>query len=125
MQSSEQYREQAIAAAREAIRKGHRDPGSLRELLIWTTSTATIQMVEDYFAKHDSDADLLSDLIEIALEGEDSGDAPWAAANVLAEFPVELLASHRAALLELSQYQWSYLHEPARRALARLADSGA
>jgi hypothetical protein len=28
--------------------------------------------------------------MEIALEGEDAGDAPWAAATVIAEFPAAL-----------------------------------
>ncbi|WP_133703728.1 hypothetical protein [Roseateles toxinivorans] len=125
MQSSEHHRDQAIAAAGEAIRKGHHDAGNLRALLIFTTSTPTSQMIESYFAAHHYDAGLLASLVDIALEGDDAGDAPWAAANVLAELPVELLLPHRASLLELSRHEWSYLHQPARQALARLENRDA
>ena len=114
------YSAQATSAAKAAIAKGHADPESLRELLIWTTCTSTSDMIEGYFAHHRLDESLLADLVAIALEGEDAGDAPWAAANVLAEFPAPLLNGHRPQLEELSKHQWSYLHIPARAALAKL-----
>ena len=106
--------------AEAAIARGHRDHENLRTLLICTTSTATSDMVERYFAQHHDDKSLLNDLVSIALEGEDAGDAPWAAANVLSDFPVTLLREHEAELVELGKHDWSYLHEPARRALERM-----
>ena len=76
MQSSEKYTAQSVEAAKAAIRIGYGDIENLRERLIWTTSTSTCQMVEEYFVKQHSNADLLSSLIDITLEGENSGDAP-------------------------------------------------
>lgn len=74
----------------------------------------------DYFQARFGDRELLDALIPIALEGEDAGDAPWAAANVIAEFPANMLRKHEAALRLLSQEQWIYLKDPANRALAKI-----
>ena len=115
------YEQKSVAAAADAIQRGHSDTSNLRELLIWTTSKATAPLVGDYFASHLRDKDLLRHLVAIALEGDDAGDAPWAAANVIAEFPPELLASQRPALEELAAHPWAYLHVPAKAALAKLA----
>jgi len=76
-----------------------------------------------YFRQHLHDPNLLSALVTIALEGEDAGDAPWAAANTIEEFPVELLAPHEASLRQLSEETWIYLSDPAKRALAKLMRS--
>nr|WP_321360530.1 hypothetical protein [uncultured Hyphomonas sp.] len=108
-------------AAGCAVAKGHGNIENLRELLIWTTSSSTEPLVSSYFRKHLSDRKLLSDLINIALEGEDAGDAPWAAANVITMFPPELLEAHRAELETLSREQWDYLNVPAKEALAKLS----
>jgi hypothetical protein len=115
------YEQREIQQVAAAIRNGHRDPDNLRELLIGTTSKTTCSTVEAYFAEHYEDRALLSALVQIALEGEDSGDAPWAAANIITGFPAQLLASHKKSLVLLSQHQWSYLHGPAREALAKIA----
>jgi hypothetical protein len=117
------YEASSKRAALGAVAKGHGDPENLRELLIWTTSTTTYDTVIAYFRKHLEDPALLADLVSIALEGEDSGDAPWAAANLLEEFPGHILQAHRSALLELSKHSWSYLSEPAGRALEKLGDA--
>ena len=119
------HEKQLLQSAVAAMSKSYLDPENLRELLIFTTSKTTSQMVEQHFARHRDDADLLSALVAIALEGEDAGDAPWAAANVLAEFPASLLAMHEASLYELSQHPWSYLHSPAQHALAKIRANGA
>ena len=119
------YDKEAIVIATTAIRKGHSDPENLREILIWGTAKATLPLVEDYFAAHFHDKALLGSLVEIALEGDDAGDAPWVAANVIATFPAELLAEHRPALEELAAHPWSYLHDPAKAALAKLAGHAA
>ncbi|HEY2068959.1 MAG TPA: hypothetical protein VGG48_05350 [Rhizomicrobium sp.] len=103
-----------------AVKAGYRDPASLRQILIATTSIVNCAVAMAYFREHLDDAGLLEALIEIALEGEDAGDCPWAAANVVVEFPAELLRSHEASLRRLSQEQWSYLSEPAKRALAKI-----
>jgi len=108
----------------EAVSKGHEDSESLRELLIATTSKDTIEAAMEYFGQHLHDEELLSSLFEIAAEGEDMGDAPWAAANLIAEFPPELLSGHRQKLEELANHPWVYLHGPARRALATIPESG-
>jgi hypothetical protein len=63
-------------------------------------------------------------LIAIALEGDDAGAAPWAAANTIAEFPAPMLAEHKAALLELSKYDWDYLKKPGLEALAKIGSDG-
>lgn len=117
------YEEYAQSAAQLAISKGHRDNGNLRELLIWTTSKSTVGMVKEYFSQHHSDGELLAALIEIALEGEDMGDAPWAAANTIVDFPPELLREHEASLVTLSEYEWTYLNLPAQKALEKLQAS--
>lgn len=111
--------------AAKAIRKGHSDPDNLRELLIWTTSVDTCPMVEAYFAKNYHDRDLLRSLLEIAQEGSDSGDAPWAAANVIADFPPGMLIPHRDALEELSRHEWMYISDPAKKAIDKIVGEAA
>ena len=118
--SLDDYAKRSRDAASAAISKGHSDAANLRELLIWTTSQTTEPMVSQYFSRHLNDESLLSALFKIALEGEDSGDAPWAAANIIAEFPATLLARHKAELHALADEQWDYLNRPARAALAKL-----
>ena len=118
--ASESYSEQSVRAASAAIAKGHTDPEALRELLIWTTSKTTYEMVISYFRRHLNDPELLVALFAIAAEGEDAGDAPWAAANTIAEFPPEMLKKHRNELVELSKHQWTYLSKPAQDALAKI-----
>jgi hypothetical protein len=114
------YQKQEQAAASAALAKGHSDTANLRELLIWTTSKTTCATVEAYFQKHHHDKELLKELFSIALEGEDTGDAPWAAANTIADFPTPMLAPHKAELVELSKQQWEYLNKPALKALAKI-----
>lgn len=114
------YENNALADARIAMSKGHADMDNLRELLIYTTSTETCALIDEYFRQHHDDEKLLDALIEISLEGEDMGDAPWAAANTVADFPAKMLLKHRAALATLSKHEWMYLHIPARKALAKL-----
>jgi hypothetical protein len=118
--SLDDYEKRSRDAASVAISKGHVDAANLRELLIWTTSGTTEPMVSEYFSRHLDDEQLLSALFKIALEGEDSGDAPWAAANIIAEFPATLLARHKPELHALADEQWDYLNRPARAALAKL-----
>jgi hypothetical protein len=108
---------------REALAKGHDDPGALRELLIATAMKPTYEAAMAYFRQHMDDAALLKRLFAIAAEGEDMGDAPWAAANVIEEFPPELLKPHEQELQSLAEHPWMYLHVPARRALAKLKAS--
>lgn len=103
-----------------AIAKGHEDPANLRELLICTTSKTTASEAQAYFAAHHQDPGLVAALIEIALEGEDAGDAPWAAANILSDFPPAMLRKHRGALQRLAQHEWTYLNVPAKKALEKL-----
>jgi hypothetical protein len=62
--------------------------------------------------------------MNIALEGEDAGDAPWAAANTIADFPADMLLPHKRSLERLAAEQWTYLQVPARRALAKIAALG-
>ena len=114
------YEEGVRSAARVAISKGHHDLDNLRELLIWTTSMPTCAMVEEYFSQHHDDEKLLAVLIEIALEGEDMGDSPWAAANTAADFPAQMPLKHKAALVDLSKHEWMYLKLPAQKALAKI-----
>src|SRR6185295_13935814 len=106
-ESSEAYRARAISQATAAIAIGHADEKNLRELLILTTDGNSAPMVMEYFRRHIGDRELLKNLVKIALEGEDEGDAPWAAANTIVEFPVELLKEHEADLQLLSQEQWT------------------
>ena len=70
--------------------------------------------------RHLEDEELLSSLFAIAAEGDDAGDAPWAAANTIAVFPASMLRKYRAELLELSKNEWTYLKLPALDALAKL-----
>jgi hypothetical protein len=114
------YEERELHAAAAAIARGYQDAAALRELLIWTTSKTTCARVEEYLKPHLGEANLVCSLVVIALEGEDSGDAPWAAANLLAEAPAGALRPHEAALAELSAHSWSYLSVPARMALAKV-----
>ena len=115
------YGNAALSAARLVISKGHEDSANLRELLIWTTVTPTNAIVDEYFSQHHEDGALLMTLIDIALEGEDMGDAPWAAANTIAEFPIHMLQEHVAALVNLSKHEWTYLKHPALKALSKLS----
>jgi hypothetical protein len=117
------YREREIQAAKAALAKGHADPANLRELLIWTTSKNTAELIESYFATQHCDAALLSALFAIAAEGEDAGDAPWAAANTISDFPAEMLKPHKDELVELSQHQWTYLSKPAKDALVKIENA--
>ena len=114
------YQKGELQAASEAIDKGHRDPENLRELLILTTSKTTCTLIDAYFEKHHQDKELLKALIRIALEGEDAGDAPWAAANTIADFPAAMLVEHKPALVELSEHEWNYLKQPAIKALEKI-----
>jgi hypothetical protein len=123
MASREEYRAFTVKTASAAIAKGHHDPANLRELLIWTTSKTTCAMVEEYFRGHLDDKQLLEALFSIAEEGEDNGDAPWAAANTISEFPAAMLAPHKARLVTLSNHPWSYLSTPAAHALAKVQAS--
>jgi hypothetical protein len=118
--ASDEYREKSRSAAKSALARGHKDIKNLREILIWTTSRTTVDLVESYFAKHLGDRELVESLVSIALEGEDAGDAPWAAANTLMVFPDAILLPHRAAMIELSHHNWDYLSGPAKEILARL-----
>lgn len=120
MTSNEDYAAFSVRAASAAIVKGHSDPKNLRELLIWTTSKTTSAIIADYFRKHLDDVSLLEALFSIAEEGEDCGDAPWAAANVLSDFPAAMLIPYKARLVILSNHQWSYLSTPAAQALAKI-----
>jgi len=112
----------ATRAAAAAIAKGHSVPAALRELLIWTTDRTTAPEVEAYFGRHLDDANLLNELFAIAREGEDAGDAPWAAANLIAEFPAALLSSHREELVALAQFEWDFLRQPAQKALTKIGE---
>ncbi len=104
----------------DAIAKGHSDPADLREILVWTTCRVTAQAAEIYLARHRTDPELLNSLVAIALEGEDAGDAPWAAANTIAKYPGAMLVHHKASLESIAREQWMYLHVPAREALAKV-----
>ena len=121
MSPDDNYKNERRKAFAEAAAKGYEHPESLRELLICTTDTTTAPMAEVYFAEHRSDPKLLQLLVEIALEGEDAGDAPWAAANTIADFPASMLLVHQDSLEQLAREQWTYLHVPARQALAKIA----
>lgn len=114
------YEQFSLQAAAAAIAKGHGDPVSLRELLVWTNSKTTRASIEAYFRMHHDDEDLLRALFAVAAEGEDAGDGPAAAASQIAQFPAAMLAPHRAQLVELSNQQWDYLKKPALDALAKI-----
>ena len=102
------------------MERGYQDAAALRELVVWTTSKTTRASVEDYLRPHLGEAALVEALVALALEGEDVGDAPWAAANLFAEAPADALRPHEAALTELSTHPWSYLSVPAQKAVAKL-----
>jgi len=112
-------------ALKVALEQGHANPRVLRGLLIGTTSTTSYDPVMDYFRRHLTDRQLLRDLIAIALEGEDNGDAPWAAANVITEFPGTLLREIEPELIQLSKEQWLYLNKPAKEALQKIKNNRA
>ena len=123
MTSSDDYDRQVLEQAKIAISKGHHDPNNLRNLLIWTTARPTAPMIREYFHRHLEDRQLLRELIAIALEGEDHGDAPWAAANVITEFPGKLLREIEPELHRLSNEEWDYLNAPAKMALSKIRDA--
>ena len=123
MASDTSYREWRLRVVAEAVAKGHRDPANLRELSICTTDRDTAPVAEKYFAEHRQDADLLRSLVEVALEGDDAGDAPWAAANIIESFPGSMLLLHKDGLERLAREEWEYLRLPATRALAKIAAS--
>lgn len=120
MNASDEYRHRSLSAVNAALMRGHKDVKNLREILIWTTSSTTARLVQAYFARHLGDQELVASLVSIALEGEDAGDAPWAAANTLTAFPPSILLAHREAIVELSRYDWDYLNRPAKEILSRL-----
>jgi len=124
MSSESSYADERRQVCAAAAANGYEDPHSLRELLICTTSKLTAPIAEAYFAALRNDPELLSLLVAIALEGEDAGDAPWAAANMIAEFSAEMLLPHELSLQQLAAEQWTYLHIPGRRALAKIAAAG-
>ncbi len=124
-ENMDKYEARILQQASECIATGHRDPENLRKLLILTTDRTTAAMVEEYFSKHHHDSELLGRLVAIALEGEDNGDAPWAAANTIADFPPEMLKPFRFQLEEISREQWIYLNEPAKLALKRIDEAEA
>lgn len=117
------YEERSIEYAKSLIAKGHKNPEVLRELLICTTDKYSFPLVSDYFSHHLNDEVLLRRLFEVALEGDDSGDAPWAAANIISEFPAKLLSGYKEQLLELADYDWIYLKAPAQAALKKISAS--
>ena len=123
--SYDEYRRVAVAdAVADAVARGHADPANLREILIWTTNTTTAPTAEGYLAQHRADPALLKALVAIALEGEDAGDGPWAAANTIADYPADMLLPYKSDLETVAREQWSYLHVPARAALAKIAAVG-
>jgi len=93
----------------------------LRDWLIMTTSTVTYDQAIAHLRTRLDDPAFLSELLDIALEGEDAGDAPWAAVNVIEEFSPSLLRRHLPQLTALAGESWTYLSDPAKRALAKLA----
>jgi hypothetical protein len=94
---------------------------SLRDQLIATTDMTKASETMAFFQLHLNDRELLAKLVEIALEGEDAGDAPWAAANVIAEYPSALLRAHENSLRKIAAESWVYLSRPATAALAKLS----
>jgi hypothetical protein len=115
------YEERQLAFAAATMAKGHNDVTNLRELLICTTSKTTCAMVEEYFRKHHHDQNLLANLVSIAMEGDDAGDAPWAAANTIVDFPAKMLVEYKPQLVALSKHEWFYLNVPAKEALSKIA----
>ena len=92
----------------------------LRDKLIETTDRRKAAAAMAFFNERLNDDATLAALVEIALEGEDMGDAPWAAANVIAEYPAALLKRHESELRIIAAEQWDYLNRPARAALAKI-----
>jgi hypothetical protein len=123
--SSEQsnYQQWLRDRASHCIAEGHADPTNLRELLILTTNKTTFGIVNGYFNKHQNDSALLANLVKIALEVEDAGDASWAATNIIAGFPAIMLVQHISELEILSNSDWEYLRVPAIKALAKNVNS--
>jgi hypothetical protein len=93
----------------------------LRDKLIETTDNTKAPRAMAYFRQHLDDRAMLASLIKIALEVEDMGDAPWAAANVISEFPSDLLRAHESELRQIAAEPWDYLNRPAKAALLKLA----
>lgn len=94
---------------------------TLRDWLIMTTSTKTFDDAMAHFRGQLENPQLLAELIDIALECEDMGDAPWAAANVIVEFPAALLRPYEPQLRQIAAEQWDYLNRPAKAALDKIA----
>jgi hypothetical protein len=92
----------------------------IRDKLIETTDQRKAQAAMAFFKERLNDSATLAALVDIALEGEDMGDAPWAAANVIAEYPAALLRRHEAELRLIAAEQWDYLNRPAKAALAKI-----
>ncbi|MBI1200387.1 MAG: hypothetical protein GC203_21210 [Phenylobacterium sp.] len=92
----------------------------LRTKLIDTTDQRKAGAAMTFFEARMNDGATLAALVEIALEGEDAGDAPWAAANIIAEYPATLLKRHEAELRLIAAEQWDYLNRPAKAALAKI-----
>jgi hypothetical protein len=92
----------------------------LRDKLIDTTDQRKAEAAMAFFRERLNDSATLAALVAIALEGEDMGDAPWAAANVLAEYPAALLKHHEAELRLIAAEPWDYLNRPAKAALAKI-----
>lgn len=120
MDNEKTYEQWSIENAEKLIKIGHKDVAILRELLICTTNKISDSIVAPYFNHFLDDEELLMNLFEIALEGDDSGDAPWAAANVISNFPATLLSNYRPQLLEIAAYDWDYLRLPAEKSLAKI-----
>lgn len=93
----------------------------LRQLLIETAFRDTSAAAEAKLSSYFHESSFVAAVFSIALEGEDMGDAPWTAANTIEKMPTEMLLPHISKLETLAEEQWMYLHEPARRALARIA----
>lgn len=123
MEEKKSYENWAREHAEAMIKIGVQDPAALRELLICTTISTVAPSVMEYFKGKLADSTLLKNLFSIALEGEDCGDAPWAAANVITEFPSSMLEGYKLQLQELASYQWSYLKIPAEIALSKISKS--
>jgi hypothetical protein len=118
------YEDHCREAVADAVARGHSDPANLRQILIWTTNRKTAPTAEAYLAEHRADPELLKALVSIALEGEDAGDGPWAAANAIADYPGIMLLPYKTELEAVAGEQWSYLHLPARKALEKIAAVG-
>jgi hypothetical protein len=118
--SRDEYRDHTLRQLDQCVRDGHATPETLRALLIWTTVWSTSAQAIQYFQRHMCDEALLPRLIDIALEGEDAGDAPWAAAHLIEMYPADMLRVIEPKLHLLSREPWSYLSGPAWAALEKL-----